>query len=811
MQMLVVLGLVALTVALFYHGRAWHGVVLPAALALGIWAAQGGPGTQREPAFIACLVGLLIFVVVSAVPFVRRQVLTRPIAGSVKSMLPRMSETERVALEAGTVWWDGELFSGAPDWKVLADHSPPGLSIAEQGFIQRELEEACRMCDPEEVDRTGDLSPELWKHLKASGFFGLIIPKEFGGLGFSAEANSAVVTRASSHNVTLGITIMVPNSLGPAELLLHYGTDEQKQYFLPRLARGEDVPAFALTEPLAGSDAGALTSSGVVVKGRWEGKEVLGLRLEWDKRYITMAPLATLLGLAIRALDPDGLLGGEQDLGITCALVPTHLKGVEVGRRHDPLGVKFINGPTTGKDVFIPMDHVIGGEAMIGQGWRMLMDCLSAGRSLSLPGLSCGTMETVTRAASAYSHVREQFGMPIARFEGVEEKLARIYARTWAMDAARLVTAGAVATGEKPSVVSAIIKWTSTEEMRRVVEDAMDVFGGAGICRGPRNVLSRAYQVAPIGITVEGANILTRTLIVFGQGVLRCHPFAFDEVRAAQTDDLKALDKALWGHVGHGISTGVRALLLGLTGGRLAGSPFSAATRRHVQRMSQLSAAFALVSEGAMATLGGELKRRERLTGRLADALAWLYLSSCAVKRFEDDGCPSAEEPLMHWACQRATAEVEAALLGTLDNLPNRAMAWIIKRTAFPLGRRTSQPSDALESSIANAVHSSLDLRGRLTRHMHLPATDVPGLGQLDRAFILLHRSSGVRRRVKQAVKDGLLPRLSSEEQLIDAAVSQEIVSEQERETLATARAMQADLIGVDAYSPPSYLERCGA
>lgn len=799
--------LAALALGLLYLGRAWHALVVPLALGLALWAAQGA---AREPLFLGCLAALIGFTLLTTVPALRRRWLTQPLFPHVLKLLPRMSDTERIALEAGTVWWDGDLFSGRPDWDKFARHRGPGLTITEQGFLQRELEEACRLCDPDEVDRTGDLSPETWEHLKRAGFFGLIIPKRYGGLGFSPEANSAVVTKASSHNVTLGITIMVPNSLGPAELLLHYGTDAQKDHFLPRLARGDEVPAFALTEPFAGSDAGALTSRGIVCRGPWQGAEVLGLRLEWDKRYITLAPKATLLGLAFRAFDPDGLLGEENDLGITCALVPTDLPGVETGRRHDPLGVKFINGPTTGRDVFIPLQNVIGERGGLGEGWRMLMDCLSAGRSLSLPGLSCGTMETTTRAVSAYAHVREQFGMPIARFEGVEEKLARIYARTWAMDAARLVTASSVATGEKPSVVSAVIKWTSTEELRGVVNDAMDVMAGAAICRGPRNVLARAYQVVPIGITVEGANILTRTLIVFGQGVLRCHPYAFEEVRSAHAGDLTTFDRAFWGHIGHALSTGARALVLSVTGGRFARHPFGAAAGRHTQRLTRLSAAFALVTEAAMATLGGDLKRRERLTGRLADALAWLYLGSCAVKRFEDDGRPSAEEPLMHWAAQRAAAECEDALLATLDNLPNRAMAWLVRRVAFPFGRTQRRPSDELETRIAHAVHTSSDLRSRLTRHMYLPPTDAVGLGQLDHGFTLLQRAGDVRKRLRAAVAAGQLPKLG-DEHLADAAVSQGLILPAEREAMLAARAMQRDLVQVDSFAPPGYLARCGA
>ncbi|MFT7676830.1 MAG: acyl-CoA dehydrogenase, partial [Planctomycetota bacterium] len=514
MTLLVLALLAALAFALLLADRPGLAAFVPLVLGLGIWQVFGSPG------YAPWIVAVLLVAVV-ALPEVRRGLISGPVLKAIGPDLPTISETEQVALEAGTVWWDKDLFSGNPDWNKLLDFRGPGLTEREQSFLENEVEELCRMVDCEEVDKLGDLTPEAWAFLGKAGFMGLIIPEEYGGLAFSSEAVSAIITKASTHNVTLAVTIMLPSSLGPAELLLHYGTQAQRDHFLPLLARGEEIPAFALTEPFAGSDAGAMRARGVVCEREIDGKTVLGLNLNWDKRYITLAPNCTLLGLAFKAEDPDGLLGQPKDYGITCALVAADLPGVETGLRHDPLGVKFINGPTTGKDVFIPMERVIGEQGGLGQGWRMLMDCLSAGRALSLPGLAAGALQTCTATVTAYGSLREQFGMPIGKLEGVADPIGRIAGTSWMITAARELTASAVASGEKPSVISAIMKAWCTEAMRDGVNDAMDVQAGAGICRGSRNVLARYYQAIPIGITVEGANILTRTLIVFGQGVLR--------------------------------------------------------------------------------------------------------------------------------------------------------------------------------------------------------------------------------------------------------------------------------------------------
>lgn len=791
--------------ALLFFGQGYLAWVLPSGLLLWSWWLSG-----PTPLFWAAAALVSIAALLLGLPPLRRLFITRQVLRLIRPILPTMSETERTALEAGTVWWDAELFSGRPRWQQLLAFKSPGLTPRERAFLENEAEHLCSLVNSEEVDARGDLSKETWAFLKSAGFMGMIIPEEFGGLGFSAEANSAIVTKVSSRNVTLAVTVMVPNSLGPAELLLHYGTPEQKQHYLPRLATGLEIPAFALTEPGAGSDAGSMRSTGIICRGEWEGEEVLGLRLSWNKRYITLASEATLLGLAFKAQDPDHLLGEVEDLGITCALVPTELPGVRHDQRHDPLGVKFLNGPTTGKDVFVPLEQVIGGQAGIGQGWRMLMDCLSAGRSLSLPGLACGGAQVATRAISSYTQLREQFGMPIARFEGIEEKLAEIFGRTWMMDATRQVTASAVASGQKPSVISAIVKWTLTEDLRTVINHAMDVQGGAGICRGSRNVLAPIYQGAPIGITVEGANILTRTMIVFGQGALRCHPYAFDEVDAARRGDLETFDRAFFKHVGHMASTAVRTAFHAWTGGRLASTPISGPSRHYLRQLSRLSAAFALCSEVAMGTLGGSLKRKERLTGRLADALAGLYRGTCSVKRFEDMGRPEEEGPLLDWSCMQAIHDVEEALAAFIDNLPNRPAACFLQVTCFPFGARSRRPSDRLGARAVRSVLESPALRERMTEGIYLPPAEEPGLGALDAGYSLLQQVRPLQLRLKEAVSSGALAAMRGPA-LIDNAVERGVLSADEGSLLRDFFGQQWDLVQVDAFDAARYLERCGA
>ena len=713
---------------------------------------------------VALVVIALLAVVLLGVRPVRRALLSAPIFNLYRKVLPQMSDTERDALEAGTVWWEGELFRGRPDWKRMLAYPRPRLTDEEQHFLDHQAEEACRMVNDWNITQERfDLPPEVLDYLKRSGFLGMIIPKEYGGLAFSAYAHSEIVTKLSTRSSALAVSVMVPNSLGPAELLLHYGTEEQKNHYLPRLARGEEVPAFALTSPWAGSDAAAIPDSGIVCKGEWQGREVIGMRVSWDKRYITLAPVCTLLGLAFRLYDPDGLLGGRKDIGITCALVPHDHPGVDTGRRHFPLNAMFMNGPTRGQDVFMPLDFIIGGPAMAGQGWRMLMECLAAGRSISLPSSNTGMSKLTARAVGGYARVRSQFRTPVGKFEGVEEALARIGGHTYMMDAARSMTAGAVDLGEKPSVVSAIVKYHVTERARQVVNDGMDVIGGKGICLGPSNFLGRAYQQIPIGITVEGANILTRSLIIFGQGAIRCHPYVLAEMQAAQSPDRKRglddFDAAFWGHAGFVVRNTFRALGTSLTGARFAAvnADVSPAMKRYYQLLGRYSAAFAMLADTSMLVLGGSLKRRERLSARLGDVLSQMYLISATLKRFEDEGRQDADAPLAHWSIQDALCKLQDAFDGVLDNFPNRAVAWIIRRIVFLWGHSQIPPSDQLGQDVARLLISPSATRDRLTAGCHLPATADEPVGAIEQALAATLDAEPIEAKIRELEKRGVL------------------------------------------------------
>ncbi len=752
---------------------------------------------------------VLLLVLAAVIPPLRRALLTRAIMRLVSRTLPRMGDTERIALEAGTVWWDGELFSGNPDWTKLLRFKPLGLTAKEQAFIDGPVAELCAMLDEWQIENDKDLPPEVWRFIKSKGFFGMIIPESYGGLGFSAAAHSAVVVKLSSRSLTTAVTVMVPNSLGPAELLLHYGTDAQKSHYLPRLAAAEEIPCFALTGPEAGSDAAATASEGVVCRGTWQGREVVGIRLNWRKRYITLAPVATLIGLAFRLRDPDGLLerpadapprGPDGDLGITCALIPANLPGITIGQRHDPLGIPFQNGPTEGHDVFVPVDAIIGGAAYAGHGWRMLMESLAAGRSVSLPALSVAGAEFSARATSAYALVRKQFDLPIGRFEGIEEPLARIGGMAYLMNAARVLTCGAVDAGERPAVVSAIVKAYLTEGMRASLVDAMDVRAGAGICRGPRNMLARGYISAPIAITVEGANILTRSLIIYGQGAIRCHPYVLKEMRAAAAKDVAAFDSAFFGHIGFIFANVARLAIPGLAGGKRGGAgPLSPVVGRGLRRLGRASAAFALASDVAMATLGGQLKRREKLSGRLADALAWLYLGSAAAKRFVEEGQRSQDLPFLRWSLDHALWRIDEALEGLLANLPNRFAAWGLRMLIFPFGIRRRPPSDRVGAAVARTMLEDAAARDRLTGDIYLPGAADPGMGRLEAAFAACQTALPVEGKIRDAVRARRLPR-DPEADLPERAVAAGVISAEERRLLAQAERLREDAIQVDAF-----------
>jgi len=750
------------------------------------------------------LVIVLLAVLVVSIRPLRRQLVSRAALRTIRPQLPRMSDTERAALEAGTVWWERELFSGRPDWHTLLAFTPKPLADRERAFLEGPVEELCAMVREWDIARAGDLPPEVWGMLKRHGFFGMIIPESYGGLGFSAAAHSAVIVKVASRSVTAAVTVMVPNSLGPAELLLRYGTDEQKRHYLPRLARGEEIPCFALTGPEAGSDAAATQSTGVVCRGAYEGREVIGIRLNWRKRYITLGPVATVIGLAFRLRDPDRLLGGEEDLGITCALVPAHLPGIDIGTRHDPMGVPFQNGPNWGRDVFVPLDFIIGGRAMAGQGWRMLMESLAAGRSISLPALACASAQVATRLVGAYATVREQFDTPIGRFEGIEEPLARIGGLTYAMNAARWLTAGAVDAGEHPVVASAIVKAYLTEAMRRVVNDAMDIRAGAAICRGPRNILAPMYQAVPIGITVEGANILTRSMIIYGQGAIRCHPYLYDEIIAATAGDLARFDRALFGHLRHAASTAARAFVLGLTDGRMSRAPVDGRTRRMFGQFTRMSAAFALVSEVALATFGGRLKRREKISGRLADALAWLYLGSAALRRFHADGAPEAGFPFVRFVAEHALHEIQVALEGVLDNLPRRLVARAARLVVFPLGARYRPPSDAVGAEVARELLEDREARLALTSDIYVPPSDEPGLGRLEAALRNAVAAHRVETKIRDAVREGRLDKAPGDI-LLQAALDAGIISREEFDRVVRADLVRDEVIQVDAFAAAEY------
>ncbi len=651
----------------------------------------------------------------------RRAVVSAPLLALFRRILPHVSQTEQEALDAGTVWWDGDLFSGDPDWNKLLAFPKPTLTADEKAFVDGPVEELCAMLDDWEITHElNDLPPVAWQFIKDKGFLGMIIPKQFGGMGFSALAHSEVVTKLTTRSATASVSVMVPNSLGPAELLLHYGTDAQKNYYLPRLAKGVEMPCFALTSPEAGSDAGGIPDFGIVCRGEWEGKpDVLGIRLTWEKRYITLGPIATLLGLAFRLYDPDHILGKHDDIGITLALIPTKTQGVQIGRRHLPLNIVFMNGPNWGKDVFIPIDYVIGGVDYVGQGWKMLMNCLAAGRSISLPGSGTGMAKMCALTTGAYGRVRTQFKMSVGKFEGVEEAIARIGGHAYLMEATRVMTAGAIDLGEKPSVVSAIVKYHLTELARIVMNDAMDVHGGKGICMGPSNYLARAYQSVPIAITVEGANILTRSMIIFGQGAIRGHPYVLKEIAATQEPDRrKALvdfDAAFFGHVAFVVSNFARAFWMGITRASFVSAPGDRHTHRYYRQLTRLSSGFALTADAAMLLLGGSLKRRERLSARLGDILSWLYLASATLKRYEDSGRPADDLPFVHWAMHDALHKIQQAFYGLFENLPNRFVAGALRLVVFTYGREFEPPRDNLGHAVVQTLLAPGPARDRLT------------------------------------------------------------------------------------------------
>lgn len=748
---------------------------------------------------------LVLVIVIFAVKDIRLNLVSRPTFKMFKKVLPPLSQTEREAMEAGDVWWDGELFSGNPDWQLLHSYPKPELSEKERIFLDNEVDTLLAMLDDYHiVQKDKDLPKEVWDYLKTQGFFALIIPEKFGGRQFSAIANSTIVAKIATKSLTAAVTVMVPNSLGPGELLLHYGTKEQQERWLPSLAKGDDVPCFALTGPEAGSDAGSIPDSGVVCKGEFEGQEVLGLRLNWSKRYITLAPVATVLGLAFKMYDPDGLLGKHKELGITCALIPTDHPGVETGERHYPLNMAFMNGTTYGKDVFIPLDWIIGGQKGAGRGWRMLVECLSAGRGISLPALSSATGHLCARMTSAYAMVRQQFGVSIGQFEGVQEALARIGGLTYSLESCRLMTAGAIDLKLSPSVVTAIAKYHMTEMGRTVMNDAMDIHSGKGIQVGPNNYLAHGYMGIPVSITVEGANILTRNLMIFGQGATRCHPFVLKEMEAAAMEDddlaLKEFDSLLLQHILFAATNASMAFIHGLTRSYFAKSPVCGETASYYKQLGRMSRGLAFSTDVAMLVLGGELKRKEMISARLGDVLSHLYLASCVLKRFEDEGRQQADLPFVKYAVELSLFEIGQAFDGFFKNFSNPIINFILKRIVFPLGNHYQRPSDELAQTICEHMTQPGVFRNRLTHLCYVD--DKAGTGVMENAFMAMHNTSAAFKRLKKWQRDGTLNRNADIATAIDSALEKQLITDEQGEKLHAANNLRKQAIAVDNYQP---------
>jgi acyl-CoA dehydrogenase len=787
-------------IAAYHRWRLATWAAATATTLVGGWL-LGADGTATMVAFaVLVLVALPLLV-----PAIRKPAITAPLLRFYTRILPPLSATERTALESGTVGFEGELFSGNPDWQRLLDQPRPQLTAEEQAFLDGPVEQLCRMIDEWQITHVhADLPPELWDYIKRERFFGMIIPKEYGGLGFSALAHHKVIQKIASISTVVSSTVGVPNSLGPGELLMHYGTEEQKQHYLPRLADGREVPCFGLTGPFAGSDATSIPDYGIVCMGEWNGANVVGVRLTFDKRYITLAPVATVIGLAFRMYDPEGLIGDRKDIGITLALLPRDTPGVDVGRRHFPLNSPFQNGPVSGTEVFIPLSQLIGGEDYAGKGWQMLVECLSIGRSITLPSTASGGSKMGAIATGAYARIRKQFGLSIGRFEGVQEALARIAGKAYAISALSEATAAAVDRGEKPAVPSAIAKYHCTEMGRDVVIDAMDVHGGKGIILGPRNYLGRAWQATPISITVEGANIMTRSLMIFGQGAILCHPWVLKEMRAATLEDegqrLEEFDRNLFGHIGFAISNAVRSFWFGLTAARFGTAPGDAYTRRYYRKLNRYSAVLALCADTSMLLLGGKLKFKESLSGRLGDVLSHLYLASAMLKRYEDQGRPVADRPLLAWAFHDSVHRIETSLSAALRNFPIRPVGWLLWMLVFPLGRRAQAPSDRLGHKAASLLMSPNEARDRLAEGLFTTPTANNPAGRVNSYLQKVILAEPVERKLAKALKQSDIEALDFGAQL-EEGVREGWITAEEKAQLEELRAMTLDAISVDDFA----------
>ncbi len=801
MTWLLLLTLLGISLASAFYGTSF--LMWTVAMAAGIVILASTGSIPLISLVVIAAVFAIVAIPLNVKPW-RQQLISAPFLKQFRRMLPEISETEQVALDAGTVGWEGELFAGKPDWKILKKQPYLALTVEEQAFLDGPVDELCHTLNSWEISHVdADLNPETWEFLKRNRFFGMIIPKEYGGLGFSAMAHRAVLQKLSSVCGVTASTVAVPNSLGPGELLLHYGTEEQKNHFLPRLARGEEIPCFGLTGPTAGSDATSIPDLGIVCKQKVGGKQVLGIRLNFDKRYITLAPVATIIGIAFRMYDPDGLLGEKEDLGISLALVPRDTKGMEIGRRHMPLNLPFQNGPILGKDVFVPLDALIGGIEMAGQGWRMLVECLSVGRAISLPSTSTGGAKMGALATGAYSRIRKQFNMPIGRFEGVEAALARIASNTYATSALSRMTATAVDLGDKPSVPSAIAKYHTTEMAREVIRDAMDVHGGKGVIMGPRNYLGRGWESIPVSITVEGANIMTRNLMIFGQGAIRCHPYVLKEMEAARIENVSEridqFDSLLFSHVGYSVRNAARSLVLGLSFGKFAMVPHDRKTAKYYKKLARYSASLAFISDIAMLTLGGKLKQKEHISARLGDVLSHLYICSAMLKRYESEGRPIADQAILAWAFHSAIYKIQVALRLVVDNFPNRYMRSLLRFVVFPFGRQEKEPGDRLTHRVAQLLMVPSDTRDRLTNGVFKSDTSTHPVCLMEQALPQVILAEPLERKLLKALKQGDINGITWDEQLKDA-VDKSIVSKDEADILLHVRELVAEIIAVDDF-----------
>ena len=804
------------TLGFFSQLPIW-GVIIGAVVIIAMLGYYGAPLWLWAVAGLTALWGLnapgwlmIAFAVVSLVFIikpVRRGIVSKGLMNLLDAMnfLPHISETERTAIEAGTVWVDGELFSGNPDFKKILQESYAELSEKEQEFMDGPVERLCQMVDDWEVFVNKEFDDKVWKYIKEKRFFGLIIPEEYGGYGFSANAHSAIVTKLASRCGPLATTVMVPNSLGPAELLIHYGTDEQKNHYLPRLATGEEIPCFALTEPAAGSDAGAMTARGEVFKS---DDDKLYIKLNWEKRYITLAAISTVIGLAFKLYDPDNLLGKGEELGITCALIPSDTEGVVLGRRHDPMGVPFYNCPVNGEDVVVPVDYIIGGAEQAGNGWRMLMESLAVGRGISLPAHSVGGSKVATRAIGAYARIRRQFGLNIGKFEGIEEPMARIGGFTYLLEAARRFTCGGLDSGAKPAVVTAIAKYNFTELGRKVINDAMDIVGGAGISRGPHNLFANTYIATPISITVEGANILTRTLMIFGQGAIRCHPYAYKEIDALTRKDVKQFDDAFWKHIGHVVQNMFRSVLLSLTRGGLSTSPVHGSEAKYYRKLKWTSASFAFLADLALGSYGGALKRKEKISGRFADILSWMYLSTAVLRRYHADGAPDDDRPFLDWSMQYAFARMQEAFDELLREIRVPGLSWLFHGPVALWSRLNPlaiKPSDKLGHKVAQAIQQPGLQRDLLTKGIYISDDPDDPMGRYEYALNKIVEAEPAYYKLHEAVKAHKLPRKLPRYN-VDEALGKGVLTEEEAGDIRAAEKARYDAVQVDEFTLEEYM-----